>query len=452
MKRLIALLLLIFTCSILMPWPARAEFQKTKLAVLDFQLQGQGHETVDMGKIVAEWLITALVKEGRFEVVERRLLRKILDEQKLVMAGVVDENSATQLGKLLGVKVIISGSVMKFQNVMEVNARIIDVESASIITAESVKSTTAMKLEDLVIQMAEKIIKDFPLEGYVVNRRKDSVTIDLGRLAGAKPGMKFIVFKEGKIIKHPRTGEILDVEKIETGKIEISSITDKIATAKILKENAPDTIEYGQMVKSVMESISPVGRYKQPVFQDKPPGAVYELSEIDPMLEETKQLKASGDVQWKVKIKATLNKLKSIYARHPTSAEVFLYYAKVYYVADKMRKVNKSFAKAVYYNPNYLEVYVLKGDMNYTYATRIPKYKIKWYKLDKIATGAYETAAQKSQDKNLQAMMYHKIGKVYDELSANQEKAKEYWQKAVATAPDSEAAKLAGEKLAGVHP
>ncbi len=452
MKRLIALLLLIFTCIILMTSAAGAEFQKTKLAVLDFQLQGQGHETVDMGKIVAEWLITALVKEGRFEVVERRLLRKILDEQKLVMAGVVAENSATQLGKLLGVKVIISGSVMKFQNVMEVNARIIDVESASIITAESVKSTTAMKLEDLVVQMAEKIIKDFPLEGYVVKRHEDNVTIDLGKLAGAKRGMKFVVFKEGKIIKHPRTGEVLDVEKIETGKIEVSSITDKMATAKILKENSPNAIGYGQMVKSVMESISPVGRYKQPVFQDKPPGAIYELAEIDPMLEDTKQMKASGDPKWEVKIKDTFIKLKSIYARYPTSAEVFLYYAKTYFVADKMRKVNKSFEKAVYYNPNYIEVYVLQGDMNYTYGTKIKEWKRQWYKLDKIATGAYETAAQKSQDKNFQAMMYHKIGKVYDELSANQEKAKEYWQKAVSTAPDSEAAQLAGEKLASLHP
>ena len=49
-------------------------------------------------------------------------------------------------------------------------------------------------------------------------------------------------------------------------------------------------------------------------------------------------------------------------------------------------------------------------------------------------------------------MMYHKIGKVYDELSADKEKAKEYWQKTVSTAPDSEAARLAGEKLASFHP
>ena len=85
---------------------AGADFQKTKIAVLDFQLQGKGYETEDMGKLVAEWLVTALVKEGRFDVVERRLPEKILNEQKLVMTGVVNESSATKLGKLLGVKVI----------------------------------------------------------------------------------------------------------------------------------------------------------------------------------------------------------------------------------------------------------------------------------------------------------------------------------------------------------
>ncbi len=232
-----------------------ADFQKTKIAVLDFQLQGEGFQTEDMGKIVAEWLITALVQAGRFDVVERRLLKKILDEQKLIMTGVVDENSATQLGKLLGVKVVISGSVIKLQNIMEVNARIIDVESASIIAAESVKSSTALRLEDLVVQMAEKIIKDFPLEGYIVNRNEDIVTIDLGRRAGVRQAMKFIVFKEGSIIKHPRTGEVLDVERIGTGEIEISSVTDKIANAKIVKEESPGAIEYGQMVKSAPRKI-----------------------------------------------------------------------------------------------------------------------------------------------------------------------------------------------------
>ena len=114
----IPILLLLATLS--GPAPAAADFVKTKIAVLDFELQGSGHQTEDMGKIVAEWLVTAFVNEGRFAVIERSLLEKVLSEQKLVMSGLLDSQSTVQLGKLLGVKAIISGSVMKLGSLTEV--------------------------------------------------------------------------------------------------------------------------------------------------------------------------------------------------------------------------------------------------------------------------------------------------------------------------------------------
>jgi len=234
------------------------DFRKTKIAVLDFQLQGEGFETKDMGIIVAEWFITALVKAGRFEVIERGLIQKLLEEQKLSMTGIVDATTATKIGKFLGVKIIISGSVMKLQNVIEINARIIDVETASIIAAENVKSTAAVRLQDLVVQMSEKIIKNFPLEGYIVNKSDSKVTIDLGRLAGVKEEMEFSVYKEGKIIKHPKTGAIIDVQRIETGKIIITDVRDKIAEGKILHEESPGSISYGQLVRTLVGNLQPV--------------------------------------------------------------------------------------------------------------------------------------------------------------------------------------------------
>jgi TolB-like protein len=254
MKTFSAVFILLALC-ISLPHIAEAEFEKTKIAVLDFQLQGKGYDTEDMGKIVAEWLITALVKEGRFEVIERRLLEKVMREQQLVMEGVVDSRSAVKLGELLGVKVIITGSVMRFQNILEVNARIIDVKDASIIAAEIVRSSTARRLEELVVQMAEQIIKDFPLEGYIVNKTGDKVVIDLGKRTGVKTGMKFMIFKEGNVIKHPKTGEVLDIEKIQTGLIEITSVSDKIAKGKIIETNKNAKIDYGQMVKSLTKPL-----------------------------------------------------------------------------------------------------------------------------------------------------------------------------------------------------
>jgi len=245
----------LLTLLMVIPSAAVADFQRTKIAVLDFKIQGKGYETADMGQIVAEWLITAFVKEGRFDVIERRLLEKILGEQQLGATGMLDQDSVSKLGKLLGVKVVISGSVMRFQNVIEVNARIIDVESASIIAAESVKDTSAIGLEKLVVSMAQKIIKDFPLEGYIVHRTNNVVSIDLGKHLGVKPKMQFVVYKEGAAIKHPTTGEILDVETIETGIIEIITSGSKISKAIIIREQSPNTIAYGQRVKSVDDAL-----------------------------------------------------------------------------------------------------------------------------------------------------------------------------------------------------
>jgi len=230
--------------------PADAQFKKTKIAVLDFQMQGEQTSAKDMGKIVAEWLITGLVETGRFDVIERRLLEKLLEEQKLGVTGAIDPNSAAQLGKILGVRIIVSGTVTSLEGYTEINARLINVDSASIIAAEKVRAGSTEKLRDLVTKITDKIVLAFPMEGYIVQRSDKKVTIDLGKQIGVRPGMKFIVFKEGKIIKHPKTGEVLDVETIETGLIEIKDVKDKTAMGVILQEITPNAVAYGSMVRS----------------------------------------------------------------------------------------------------------------------------------------------------------------------------------------------------------
>jgi TolB-like protein len=203
-----------------------------------------------MGKIVAEWLITGLVETGRFDVIERRLLEKLLEEQKLGVTGAIDPTSAAQLGKILGVKTIVSGTVTSLEGYTEINARLINVDTASIVAAEKVRASSAGKLRDLVAMITEKIFLAFPLEGYIVQREGSKVTIDLGGAMGVKPGMRFIAVKEGKVIKHPKTGQVLDIETIETGIIEIKNVRDKTASGVILQEKAPNSVDYGSMVRS----------------------------------------------------------------------------------------------------------------------------------------------------------------------------------------------------------
>lgn len=244
-------ILLILIISFVLVQPASAEFKKTKIAVLDFQVQGEKFETDDMGKIVSEWLITTIVKTGRFDVVERRLLEKILHEQKMGSSALIDQQSAAKLGRILGVRTIVTGTVTKLSGYLEVNARVISVETGSIITAEKVKASSAVKLDFLVSEIGEKIVRAFPLEGYIVNRSENNIVIDIGSLAGAQTGMKFIAYKEGKVIKHPKTGAVLDVETIQTGEVELNDVKEKTSSGIIIKETAPNAIIYGNLVKSV---------------------------------------------------------------------------------------------------------------------------------------------------------------------------------------------------------
>jgi len=264
-----------------------AEFQKTKIAVLDFELKGDTFKTKDMGGIVAEWFITALVQDGRFQVVERALLKKIVDEQKLGMTGLIDESSSAHLGKILGVKTIISGSVLQLQDAIEVNARIINVSTGSIVAAENLRSKTSGNLKELIEQLTLKIVKNFPLTGYVVKKRNNTVLIDLGTTSSLHIGMEFIVFKEGAVIKHPKTGEVLEVEQIRTGRIKLTEISTNTATAEILQEEPKQEIRYGQLVQSIRKNETHTEEKPEPAVVQKeipvssPPKKELEKSPIE---------------------------------------------------------------------------------------------------------------------------------------------------------------------------
>lgn len=243
------------------PGRSHAEYRKIKIAVLDFQVEGKFNEA-DIGKIVAEWLTTGLVETGRFEVIERRLIKKIVEEQKFGASGMIDSTSAVRLGKVLGVGTVVAGTVMKLDDYVEINARLLNVETGSIITAEKIKSSKTKELSDMVSQITDKLIQAFPLQGYIVKRSGDRVTIDVGRIAGARIGTRFIVYKEGNVIKHPKTGEVLDIETIDLGEIEVRELKDRTSVATITKEGIANVIQPGNLVRNAArgESFGVPGR------------------------------------------------------------------------------------------------------------------------------------------------------------------------------------------------
>jgi curli biogenesis system outer membrane secretion channel CsgG len=69
---------------------------------------------IDIGKGIVDMLVTDLVKDGSYSVIERKALDKIMAEQNFSNSSRADATSAARIGKLLGVDAIIVGSITEF--------------------------------------------------------------------------------------------------------------------------------------------------------------------------------------------------------------------------------------------------------------------------------------------------------------------------------------------------
>lgn len=114
------------------------ELQNKKVAVLPFPYH-DGRESQG-STIISERLITKLVEQKKLDVIERSLMEKVLKELKLQASGAIDEQSAKQIGKILGVEAIVSGTLIDLgEKEVEVNARLIKTETGQILVATSGK-------------------------------------------------------------------------------------------------------------------------------------------------------------------------------------------------------------------------------------------------------------------------------------------------------------------------
>jgi curli biogenesis system outer membrane secretion channel CsgG len=70
----------------------------------------------DIGKGMADQVVNALLEDGSFRVVERKKLDTILAEQDFAHSDRADPSAAklAKIGKVLGVKYILAGSITKF--------------------------------------------------------------------------------------------------------------------------------------------------------------------------------------------------------------------------------------------------------------------------------------------------------------------------------------------------
>ena len=271
---------------------ANAAEKKIRIAVMPLdmhQVKRWWTSNWDVGDGIAETITIELVNTGEFTVVERTQLYKVLDEQE----GVLDPATAARVGKILGVQLMLLGTVTEFSldtqkvNVpilgkvditiarCVINAKMVSMETAEIMAAMKgegqfdrkgfalggafgdlqglsfssrefrdhiLGQATEVAAKQIVEQTVEKtadlepmlIPEPAKLSGIVADVSDDEITINVGSKAGVEVGDIFEVYRKIKEIKDPETGEVIMVKKEKIAEIEITEVVESASVARVV--------------------------------------------------------------------------------------------------------------------------------------------------------------------------------------------------------------------------
>jgi len=251
---------------------------KLRIAVVKFENKSQWRWWGDrLGEAAADVFVTDLMNTGKFTLIEREKVDAILAEQALGASGAVTTQTAAKVGKLLGVDLILTGSISQFsvdttkagfrgiggsitKGKVVLQARLVNTSTGEIVVAAEEKNDKKLigaygkganfkqqfneglahevmhpAVEKMVVKIVKKTEGITPAAptGRIVKVEGGKVWINLGATAGVNVGDEFIVLRKGEELIDPDTGLSLGAEEETVGKIIITEVQAKFSIGSI---------------------------------------------------------------------------------------------------------------------------------------------------------------------------------------------------------------------------
>lgn len=315
MKRSLILISIIIVLGVF-ALPAAGAVNLHRIAILPFDdgsIKRTWGEGFNLGKGVADELVTALLETNRFRLIEREEVDKILEEQNLGKDGVLDPQTAAKIGKILGVQYLVIGRISEFSTKEDddalanlnhnnpmgmritrttarvaIDARLVDATTAEIITSvtgsgkkktvnlgiiskqggisfgdkDFQKSDIGKALRQAVTSTARQLatkaydgMTPLTITGMIAYVSADRIIINVGKKDGVEPGMVFKVAHKLNTLKDPVTGQALGDVTEPVAEISVTEVKDKSATCSVLTKLSD---AYTITVADPIESKTPV--------------------------------------------------------------------------------------------------------------------------------------------------------------------------------------------------
>ena len=287
MKKMVFYAALIWTLVLAWPTPLVAQ-AKIRIAIWDFENNagGQWWFSNDLGPASRNQIDTSFSENpmlsAKFSVIEREQLALVMKEQGLSSAGALDPQTAAKVGKILGVRYILTGGIDKFvmnttrgaigglgvggsmtQAEATINMRLIDTTTAERILSLSadgqvkkgggfirgtslsrdaewgIASETIQKASGSIVErlvsggyldkIAAAAGSTAGIDARIIKVDANRAYINMGATSGIKTGDKFLVFSVGEPLIDPATGANLGSEEKQTGTGTVTDVQEKFA-------------------------------------------------------------------------------------------------------------------------------------------------------------------------------------------------------------------------------
>jgi curli biogenesis system outer membrane secretion channel CsgG len=257
---------------------------KPRVAVLEFKNKASHYTWTwyEAGRGAQDMLVTELVKSGKWRVIEREQLAAIMQEKNLSLSGDIDPRTAVKIGKMLGVEYLIAGAITELGvtdrganvpggllrglpsvNVRSqkaeaaVDARAFSTSTGEIVWADSEKGESSDasvfvagagggaqdhgKVDKILRPVVQKLAASFAkadvktsgmgghgdasgIVGKIANVEGGTLYLNAGSEGGVKEGDEFSVYRVGKQIKDPDTGEVLGADETKVGRVKVTAV------------------------------------------------------------------------------------------------------------------------------------------------------------------------------------------------------------------------------------
>jgi curli biogenesis system outer membrane secretion channel CsgG len=251
-----------------------------------------------IGEGLTEMLTTELYRTGRFIMVERSALADIVKEQELGQTGLVQKETATKVGELLGAQLLVAGAVTEFESSTSgggagvgvmglalamrtnnahvgVDIRLVDSTTGQIVKsyyADAKANESALGLAGNVrgIRFGSDAFLKTPLGqatreaiakavafiisemnavawiGRVVQIKGDEVYVNAGTNMNLKSGQSLEAYTKGDELRDPATGLSLGSKDERVGTVTLTQIEDKFSIGTFAGNG---TLKRGDLLK-----------------------------------------------------------------------------------------------------------------------------------------------------------------------------------------------------------